>query len=136
MHATCLDSSVGRALDWRSKGPRFDPGSGHSFCWPKLLITSIASVTSEWDIGHIYNGLYNATIFFAIFVRFTIFIFNLEIIWFIVVTNVMIFFNVIPWLAVCRFFSALYVQENRKKIFFACHFKARIWANLSIETKI
>ena len=25
------DSSVGRALDWRSKGPRFDPGSRH-FC--------------------------------------------------------------------------------------------------------
>ena len=25
------DSSVGRALDWRSKGPRFDPGSRHSF---------------------------------------------------------------------------------------------------------
>ena len=23
-----LDSSVGRALDWRSKGPRFNPGSG------------------------------------------------------------------------------------------------------------
>ena len=23
-----LDSSVGRALDWRSKGPRYDPGSG------------------------------------------------------------------------------------------------------------
>ena len=23
------DSSVGRALDWRSKGPRFDPGSRH-----------------------------------------------------------------------------------------------------------
>ena len=26
---TCRDSSVGRALDWRSKGPRFDPGSRH-----------------------------------------------------------------------------------------------------------
>ena len=25
------DSSVGRALDWRSKGPRFDPGSRHFF---------------------------------------------------------------------------------------------------------
>ena len=25
------DSSVGRALDWRSKGPRFDPGSRHVF---------------------------------------------------------------------------------------------------------
>ena len=24
-----LGSSVGRALDWRSKGPWFDPGSGH-----------------------------------------------------------------------------------------------------------
>ena len=28
---TCRDSSVGRALDWRSKGPRFDPGSRHLF---------------------------------------------------------------------------------------------------------
>ena len=27
----CRDSSVGRALDWRSKGPRFDPGSRHCF---------------------------------------------------------------------------------------------------------
>ena len=27
----CRDSSVGRALDWRSKGPRFDPGSRQSF---------------------------------------------------------------------------------------------------------
>ena len=25
------DSSVGRALDWRSKGPRFDPGSRQFF---------------------------------------------------------------------------------------------------------
>ena len=25
------DSSVGRALDWRSKGPRFDPGSRHFY---------------------------------------------------------------------------------------------------------
>ena len=30
------DSSVGRALDWRSKGPRFDPGSRH-FC-PHLFL--------------------------------------------------------------------------------------------------
>ena len=28
---SCRDSSVGRALDWRSKGPRFDPGSRHLF---------------------------------------------------------------------------------------------------------
>ena len=28
-HLTGRDSSVGRALDWRSKGPRFDPGSRH-----------------------------------------------------------------------------------------------------------
>ena len=27
----CRDSSVGRALDWRSKGPRFDPGSRQFF---------------------------------------------------------------------------------------------------------
>ncbi len=27
------DSSVGRALDWRSKGPRFDPGSRQFFLW-------------------------------------------------------------------------------------------------------
>ena len=27
----CRDSSVGRALDWRSKGPRFDPGSRQLF---------------------------------------------------------------------------------------------------------
>ena len=37
---TCRDSSVGRALDWRSKGPAFDPRS-RQFCqnsakfWPK-----------------------------------------------------------------------------------------------------
>ena len=29
------DSSVGRALDWRSKGPRFDPGS-RQFCQKKF----------------------------------------------------------------------------------------------------
>ena len=32
------DSSVGRALDWRSKGPRFDPGSRHSFSWNNFAI--------------------------------------------------------------------------------------------------
>ena len=26
---SCRDSSVGRASDWRSEGPRFDPGSRH-----------------------------------------------------------------------------------------------------------
>ena len=31
------DSSVGRALDWRSKGPRFDPGS-RQFCQINFLI--------------------------------------------------------------------------------------------------
>ena len=33
---TSRDSSVGRALDWRSKGPRFDPGSRH---WLWALFT-------------------------------------------------------------------------------------------------
>ncbi len=31
LYKSCRDSSVGRALDWRSKGPRFDPGSRHFF---------------------------------------------------------------------------------------------------------
>ena len=32
------DSSVGRALDWRSKGPRFDPGSRHFYINCFLMI--------------------------------------------------------------------------------------------------
>ena len=42
------DSSVGRALDWRSKGPRFDPGSRHfalgSFVF--LLLTQLLQLCS------------------------------------------------------------------------------------------
>ena len=35
LHFISRDSSVGRALDWRSKGPRFDPGSRQlHFCSP------------------------------------------------------------------------------------------------------
>ncbi len=53
------DSSVGRALDWRSKGPRFDPGSRHSFndflLWKA---TNVCTVISQLDGIHQFFNLF------------------------------------------------------------------------------
>ncbi len=54
------DSSVGRALDWRSKGPRFDPGLRHSFndflLWKA---TNVCTVISQLDRIHQFFNLFN-----------------------------------------------------------------------------
>ena len=34
-------SSVGRAMDWKSMCPRFDPGSGHHFCFNSLIYNDL-----------------------------------------------------------------------------------------------
>ena len=44
----CQDSSVGRALDWRSKGPWFDPGSWHYFFFLYSLSLFSAVATCLW----------------------------------------------------------------------------------------
>ena len=48
------DSSVGRALDWRSKGPWFDPGSRHFFFFFFLeqwhTLWHVYSVMIGWEI--------------------------------------------------------------------------------------
>ena len=61
---TSRNSSVGRALDWRSKGPWFDPGfrqppnlvAGNFFCW-KVVNSKIRgfgnSVRKFWDVHNI-----------------------------------------------------------------------------------
>ena len=42
----CLDSSVGRASDWRSEGPVFDPQSRHSF-FSKFFIQKSGKMRGE-----------------------------------------------------------------------------------------
>ena len=53
---TCRDSSVGRALDWRSKGPRFDPGSRHFNYWyfqvlNKIILRFNVFIKHQWYSG-------------------------------------------------------------------------------------
>ena len=54
----CQDSSVGRALDWRSKGPWFDPGSWHYYFFSLLSLPFLCSgnllVTASTE-GHNFH---------------------------------------------------------------------------------
>ena len=52
----CRDSSVGRASDWRSEGPRFNPGSRHFFF----------SFSSHFLFSFSFSPLSDLTIFFSL----------------------------------------------------------------------
>ena len=59
LHWQSRDSSVGRASDWRSEGPRFDPGSRHFFffkccdqpyCVRQLCGLLCSAFTCKWHL--------------------------------------------------------------------------------------
>ena len=52
INSHCRDSSVGRALDWRSKGPRFDPGSRQVFDLDFCEHKNICHILDRHAQGH------------------------------------------------------------------------------------
>ena len=55
--SSCRDSSVGRASDWRSEGPRFDPGSRHSGNpIVVLLYSSVSFSMNKSEMNYLWSN--------------------------------------------------------------------------------